>query len=67
MLVTSNESDDSIKINNKDQVNGRLVFESFIKPHRIFTINKKIINKSLCTISSDLHEKVIHEVIELVK
>lgn len=67
VLVTSNKSDNSIKISKKDQVKGKLVFESFVKPHRLFTIDKKIIKKSLCTISSDFHNLTISKINELLK
>ena len=48
-LITSNPEDSqhSIRINNKDMENGYLEFDSKVKPYGIFTINKKLIYKVL--------------------
>lgn len=65
-LVTSNESNFSIKINEKDQIKNKLPFESFVKPHRLFTVDKKIIQKSLCVVSETFHKKIIKEVNKII-
>lgn len=66
VLVTTNKSSDSLKINEEDQLENKLPFESFIKPHRIFTINKKLIVKSLCIISNSFHERIIKEINKII-
>ena len=65
-LVTSNRSQDVIAINNDDFKDGILPFKSYIKPHRIFTVNKKIIRKKLCVINKKLHKKLIEEINRLI-
>ena len=65
-LVTSNKSQDVIPINNDDFKEGVLPFKSYIKPHRIFTVNKKIIRKKLCAINVRLHKKLIEEINKLI-
>ena len=56
-LITSNQPENGILINSFEQ--GTLPFKSWIKPHRLFTINEKIIKKRLCRIHNTLHEKTI--------
>jgi len=61
-LVTSKKSYDSIEIKPEEQLENKLPFESFIKPHRLFTVDTKIIKKKITKISSNLHNKVIYEI-----
>ncbi len=58
-LVTSNKPIDGVEIKNNFFENEKLPFQSWVKPHRIFTINKKIIRKKLCTVNSVFHKKII--------
>jgi len=58
-LVTSKQSGELIKITNNDFKESGLPFESYIKPHRIFTVNRAIIRKKLCTITDNFHDKII--------
>ena len=46
---------------------GALPFKSFIKPHRIFTIQDKIIIKKLCKINNELHNSVIKKINAYIK
>jgi len=39
-----------------------LPFESWTKPHRLFTIHEKIIKRTLCRISKQFHELVIKSI-----
>ncbi len=66
-LVTSNETKEGISIGKEDFDLGRLPFKSWIKPHRLFTVNKKIIRKQLCTMKKTFHTKVIAGINEYFK
>ncbi len=61
-LVTRKIHEDNIEITEKDFEYGRLIFKSSVKPHRIFTIHKKIIKKKLCTISKYFHNKILDKI-----
>lgn len=61
-LVTTNEHKDDIAITGNSFQEGKLPFKSFIRPHRIFTINEIVIKKKLCSINDNLHEKVINTI-----
>jgi mRNA interferase MazF len=59
-LVTSNQPKDGILINSF--ADHKLPFKSWVKPHRLFTIHKKIIKKKLCRVTDDFHDKVIDNI-----
>lgn len=58
-LVTSNLPENGVLIKKENFDEGSLPFKSWVKPHRIFTINQKIIRKKLCKINNNLHTQVI--------
>ena len=62
-LVTSNEPKESGSLINSFE-KGNLPFRSWVKPHRIFTISKKIIVKKLCKVDDSFHKKVIKSINE---
>ncbi|MBI2565197.1 type II toxin-antitoxin system PemK/MazF family toxin [Candidatus Woesearchaeota archaeon] len=66
-LITSNNHHDGIIINNSSFEQGDLPFESWIKPHRLFTIHEKIIKKKLCKITDRFHDKILSSITELLK
>ena len=68
-LITSNLEDrqQSIKINNKDVESGYLEFESNIKPHRIFTIHKRLIYKTLGKLNLPKSRLVIEEINKIIQ
>ena len=66
-LVTTKAHKDDLEITKNSFVSGSLPFKSFVKPHRIFTINEEIVIKKLCTISSDFHDKIIARLNDYVK
>ena len=66
-LVTTNEHTEDIVITGNSFQEGKLPFKSFIRPHRLFTINEMIIKKKLCSINSNLHEKVISRLNDYLK
>ena len=63
-LITSNPYNKGLIINKDSFEAGKLPFKSWVKPHRIFTINQKIIRKKLCKININFHEKIIHEILK---
>ncbi len=65
-LITSKKPDEGILIKNCLE-SGNLAFESWIKPQRIFTINKKIIRKKLGSINKEFYEKIFNSINEYVK
>lgn len=66
-LITSNEPIDSGILIEKDCLkDGSLPFKSWVKPHRIFTINKKIVDKKLCSVSKEFHGKIVNSINEFI-
>jgi mRNA interferase MazF len=61
-LITSNIHTNDLPISKDNFAKGKLPFKSSVMPHRIFTINKSIVRKRLCTIKSEFHNKVIEEI-----
>ncbi|MFH1916539.1 MAG: type II toxin-antitoxin system PemK/MazF family toxin [Nanoarchaeota archaeon] len=59
-LVTSSAPRDGVPINAFEK--GKLPFTSWVKPHRLFTINQRIIKKKLCTVSQGFHDRLVKEV-----
>ena len=66
-LVTTKSHKDDLKIEQDSFDEGNLPFKSFIKPHRIFTIQEKIIIKKLCKINDNLHNLVIKRLNEFIR
>ena len=66
-LVTSKPHKDDLRITKDCFEEGSLPFESFIKPHRIFTIHEDIILKKFCTINDDFHNKIIEKINSYIK
>ncbi len=65
-LVTSNDSSNSLKINKTDQKNGELPFQSYVKPHRLFTIDKNIVKKKLCSVSDSFYNEIESDIQDLI-
>ena len=61
-LVTTNNHKGDLEINNSCFEKGTLPFKSFVKPHRIFCINEKIIKKKLCSINNKFHKEIIKKI-----
>ncbi len=66
-LVTSNIHKEDVEIKNVDFKEGKLQFKSSVKPHRIFTINQRIIIKRLGIVTENFHNKVIDKIKEHIK
>ena len=64
-LVTSKPSKEGLELRSFEK--GKLPFKSWVKPHRLFTINERIIKRKLCTINKVLHGKVIIEINRFLK
>lgn len=65
-LITSKIHKNDLLINKNAIDWGTLPFKSSVKPHRIFTINEKIILKKICSVSSDFHKKVVSKMNEYI-
>ena len=66
-LITTKSHKNDLKIEKSSIEEGSLPFQSFIKPHRIFTIDEKIIIKKLCKINNNLHNSVINKINEYLE
>ena len=58
-LITSNKPVDGIEITNNCFERGRLPFKSWVKPHRIFTIDERIIKRRICKLNKRFHNLVL--------
>ena len=58
-LITSHKTDQGILLSSDSFMEGKLPFKSWVKPHRLFTVDSKIIQKKLCCINSSFHKKII--------
>lgn len=65
-LVTSNHSENTIPIEDTSISQGGLPFKSYVKPHRIFTVNSGIIKKKLCVVNNDFYDKILLEINKLL-
>ncbi len=61
-LITSNFPKDGVKITNDCFEKDNLPFQSWVKPHRLFTIHKRTIRKKLCVINDDFYDKIVQAV-----
>lgn len=59
-LITSNPTNEGLEIKKLNFQEGKLPFKSWIKPHRIFTIDSRIVNKRLCSINVQFYERVFN-------
>jgi len=66
-LITTKPHKDDLKITESSFEEGNLPFKSFVKPHRIFTIQESIIIKKLCKINNSLHNSVIKRINEFIR
>lgn len=64
-LITSNTRE-GIQITRDAFEGNKLPFESIVKPHRIFSIHEKIINKKLTRVTKKFHEKIIEELLRKI-
>ena len=66
-LITSQLTPDGLEVTPACFESGTLPFQSWVKPHRLFTIHAKIIRKKLCTCTSSFHKKVLAELSTFLK
>jgi len=65
-LITTKSHKNDLKITESCFEEGTLPFKSFIKPHRIFTIQENVIIKKLCKINNELHNSVVEKINEYI-
>ena len=58
-LITSNPFGDGLPIKNSFVEKGKLPVESWIKPYRLFTVDKRVIRKNICKINKEFYRKVL--------
>ncbi len=66
-LITSNPTSEGIKIAKEHFETGNLPFQSWAKPHRLFTIHERIIRKRLCRVTEALHNAIIDYINKFLK
>lgn len=66
-LITSNNPKQGTLIKKNCFEQNKLPFKSWVKPQRIFTIDKRIIKKKLCTINNRFHQEILEKVFEFIK
>ena len=64
-LITSSKPKEGILVNSFQK--GKLPFKSWVKPHRLFAVNNKIIAKSLCRVTKEFHQKVFADIVEYIE
>ena len=67
-LITTNPKKDelSIAINDADVSNGKLHFESRIKPYRLFTVEKRIVVRKICSLKKAKFNETIEKLSEII-
>lgn len=65
-LITSKSRRDDLLITKKDFLESNLPFKSWIRPHRVFTIDKRIILKRLCKLNGKFTRRLLEKIIELI-
>lgn len=66
-LITSNSSKNGILIKDSNLKKIKLPFKSWIRPQRLFTIDKKIIIKKLTCVKSDFFSKIEKNIFNFIK
>jgi len=66
-LITSNQPEEATEIKKEHFSEGKLPFQSWIKPYRLFTINEKIIKKRICSINQKFHTRILKEINECLR
>jgi mRNA interferase MazF len=66
-LVTSNPESKENKIAIDSLEKNKLPFKSWVKPHRIFTVNEKVIRKKICTISDKTYKNIKDSIDRLIE
>lgn len=66
-LVTSKIHNEDVLISKNSIEEGSLPFKSSVKTHRIFSVDEKLIIKTICKIDINLHNKIIKKLNEYIK
>lgn len=60
------KDDYAIVLDNSDFIQGSLNKPSNIRPNRLFTAEKRIIDRKIGTVKSDVFEKVVNKLFEII-
>lgn len=66
-LVTSKPSGENILLRKNDFEFGKLPFKSWVKPQRVFSVNARIIQKSLCKVDKKFHSRILKEIHSFIR
>ena len=66
-LITSNSPKDGIQIRDDFLKENKLPFKSWVKPQRIFTIDKKMIIKKITSVNNKFYAKIEKSIFNLIK
>jgi len=66
-LITSNSSVQGLELTPQSFAEGKLLFQSWVKPQRIFTVNERIIKKKIAICTSEFHRQVLNQLHEYLK
>ena len=61
-LITSNPNAKGIAITHNELDEGKIHFDSLIKPQRLFTVHKSIIQKKIATLNKNTFNEVIKQI-----
>lgn len=66
-LITSNPHKYDLVISKTSFEKGNLPFKSYVKPHRILTIDERIVLKEFCKISKNFYSKILSRINEFLE
>jgi mRNA interferase MazF len=66
-LITTRPRNEDLSIENNDLEMGELPYKSFVRMHKIFTINKKLIIRKLCKINNGFIDEVFNGIVKYIK
>ena len=66
-LITTNQHENDFEITRNSFESGDLPFKSFVRSHRIFTVNERVIIKKLCKLNKKFHEKIIETINNVIE
>lgn len=65
-LITTNSRKKDVLILKDSFESGKLPFDSWIRPYRLFTINEEIVRKKLAKLNKEFYKRVLQEINEYI-